>query len=81
MKLIGAVASGAIFIGLLSGCAALDRMEAENFRKKCESLGISHGSPAFDSCILQQQSLEEQGLQRSMDRSAERELIKKIRAK
>lgn len=62
---------GALFSGvILSGCSSLDRMEAENYRNKCESLGIKRGSPSFDSCILQQQALEEQGIQRSLDRSS-----------
>lgn len=55
---------------LISGCSSLDQMEAENYRNKCESLGIKSGSPSFDSCILQQQALEEQSIQRSMDRAA-----------
>lgn len=55
---------------LISGCSSLDQMEAENYRNKCESLGIKSGSPSFDSCILQQQALEEQNIQRSMDRAA-----------
>jgi len=55
---------------LISGCSSLDQMEAENYRNKCESLGIKSGSPSFDSCILQQQALEEQGIQRSIDRAA-----------
>ncbi|KGD94271.1 hypothetical protein JL37_11980 [Achromobacter sp. RTa] len=55
---------------LLGGCAALDEMEAENYRKKCDSLGISRSSPAYDNCILQQQALEEESIQHSMDRQS-----------
>lgn len=55
---------------LFSGCAALDQMEAENYQKKCESLGISRDSPSFETCILQQQALEDEDIQRSLDRSA-----------
>lgn len=55
---------------LLAGCETLDRMEAENFQKKCDSLGISRSSPAFEKCILQQQVLEEEEVQHAMDRQA-----------
>ncbi len=53
-----------------SGCAALDRMEAEEYQRKCVSLGISPDSPDFSKCILQQQEIEEQSLQHSLDRQA-----------
>lgn len=66
---------------LLAGCESLDKMEADNYRHKCESLGINRGSPAYENCILQQQALEEQSIQHSMDRSAEREMLKKMHIK
>lgn len=63
--------SGFLVAGsLLAGCTALDEMEAENYRRKCDSLGISRSSPAYDNCILQQQKLEEEGIQHSMDRQS-----------
>lgn len=71
--LLGCVLASLAF----SGCSSLDRIEAENYRHKCESLGINSNSPVFDNCILQQQALEEQGIQRSMDRSIAREVLKK----
>jgi len=57
---------------LLSACDTLDQWEAEEYRHKCESLGIAPGSPSFDNCILQQQKLEEEGIQHSMDRDAQK---------
>ncbi|MGE8321198.1 MAG: hypothetical protein ACN6O3_20795 [Comamonas sp.] len=56
----------------LSGCASLDQMAADNYRRQCDGLGIARGTPTYDQCMLQQQAIEEQGVQRSMDRAAMR---------
>ena len=55
---------------LLSACSTLDEWSAEQYHDKCISLGINPNSPSFDECILQQQKLDEEGIQHSMDRSA-----------
>lgn len=69
---------GGVFVGVtLAGCASLDEMEAENYRHKCESLGIKANSPDFNNCMLQQQAIEEQSIQRSLDRSMTREVLKR----
>lgn len=38
----------------LTGCLAVAEMEADEFRKKCQNLGIHPGSEHFDQCMLQQ---------------------------
>lgn len=55
---------------LLAGCETLDRMAAEGYQKECDRLGISRSSPAFETCVLQQQALEDQEVQHAMDREA-----------
>ncbi|HLU03805.1 MAG TPA: hypothetical protein VKZ94_13660 [Advenella sp.] len=62
------VASGLVLAGLLGGCQALDDMEADGYRKQCATLGIQPGSPHFDQCMLQQQALNEEETERSLDR-------------
>ena len=56
---------------LLSACDTLDAWSAEEYQHKCESLGIHPGSPSYEPCILQQQKLDEEGIQHSMDRAAQ----------
>ena len=67
------MATMASSVVLLSACGALedlDKWSIEQYRQKCINMGIQPGSPSFDECMLQQQKLEEEGLQHSMDRSA-----------
>lgn len=63
---------GSLLAAALSGCASLDQMAADNYRRQCDTLGIARGTPTYDQCMLQQQAIEEQGVQRSMDREAMR---------
>ncbi len=60
----------------LGGCAALDRMERENFQRACDNLGIARGTPAYDQCMLQQQAMENANTQKMLDRQTEREALK-----
>ncbi len=62
------VATSLVLVSLLSGCQALDEMEADGYRKQCATLGIQPGSPHFDQCMLQQQALNEEETERSLDR-------------
>ena len=62
------IAASLVLAGLLSGCQALDDMEAEQYRQQCATLGIQPGSPHFEQCMLQQQALDEDESQRSLDR-------------
>ncbi|WP_025373534.1 hypothetical protein [Advenella mimigardefordensis] len=61
-------AASLVLASLLSGCQALDEMEADEYRKECTTLGIPPGSPQFDQCMLQQQALNEQATESSLDR-------------
>lgn len=60
--------TGVLMLCTLAGCAALDEMEADEFRKKCQNLGIQPGSTHFDQCMLQQQSISESETQHALDR-------------
>lgn len=62
------VFTGILMTSVLSACAALDQMEADDFRRECQNLGIEPGSPHFDECMLQQQSLSEDESQHMLDR-------------
>lgn len=55
---------------MLSGCASIDQMAADNYRHQCDQMGIARGTPAYDECMLQQQRIEAESVQRSMDRAA-----------
>ncbi|PJX25870.1 hypothetical protein CAP48_07505 [Advenella sp. S44] len=61
-------ATSLVLAGLLSGCQALNDMEAEQYRQQCATLGIEPGTPHFEQCMLQQQALNEDETERSLDR-------------
>ncbi len=66
----------------LGGCGALDeldRMQVEQYQKTCDSLGIKRESPNYEQCMLQQQALEENASQHSMDRMEMEQAAKRIR--
>ncbi|MCB5362383.1 hypothetical protein H0484_01255 [Pusillimonas sp. CC-YST705] len=71
-----ALLTGVLTIGLLSGCAALDEMEADEFRQKCQNLGIQPGSANFEQCMLQQQAISENATQHALDRIERQEEYK-----
>ncbi|MBO1042292.1 hypothetical protein [Brucella pituitosa] len=62
----------------VSGCQALDKMERENYQRSCDNLGIERGTPTYDECMLQQQRMENDDIQRSIDRSNEERILKKL---
>lgn len=68
--------TGILMIGTLAGCAALDEMEADEFRQKCQNLGIPPGSASFDQCMLQQQAISENATQHTLDRMEREEEYK-----
>jgi len=68
--------SGVLMLSTLAGCAALDEIEADEFRKKCQNLGIQPGSEHFDQCMLQQQSISESETQHALDRIQRQEEYK-----
>lgn len=56
---------------LLSGCgvdAKLDEMSRQQYAATCSRLGIPAGSPDFNTCLLQQQRLEEEQIQNAIKR-------------
>lgn len=58
-------------LGLLAGCgveAKIDEMSREQYAATCTRLGIPAGSPDFNTCMLQQQRLEEAQIQNAMKR-------------
>lgn len=63
-----ALFTGILMMGTLAGCEALDKMEANEYRQQCQNLGIEPGSPHFDECMMQQQSLNENETEHSLDR-------------
>ena len=63
-----ALFAGLIVMGALSGCQALDEMEADGYRKQCANLGIQPGSANFDQCMMQQQALSDNDTEHSLDR-------------
>jgi len=67
-----------IAVTALSGCQALDKMERENYQRACDNLGIERSTPAYDECMLQQQRMENDDIQRSIDRSNEERILKKL---
>ncbi|WP_459616063.1 hypothetical protein [Bordetella sp. 2513F-2] len=62
---------------MMAGCQALDDMERENYQHECDNLGIARGTPTYDECMLQQQRLNEEEIQHSMDREEAERLNKK----
>lgn len=69
---------GAIAVTAVSGCQTLDKMERENYQRACDNLGIERDTPTYDECMLQQQRMENDDIQRSMDRSTEERFLKKL---
>ncbi|WP_448785175.1 hypothetical protein [Brucella intermedia] len=69
---------GAIAVTVISGCQALDKMERENYQRACDNLGIERGTTTYDECMLQQQRMENDDIQRSIDRSNEERILKKL---
>lgn len=72
----GLLFSGILMLFTLGGCTALDEMEADNFRQKCQNLGIPPGSAHFDQCMLQQQYISESETQHALDRIERQEEYK-----
>ncbi|MFK3668495.1 hypothetical protein ACI2JN_25050 [Ochrobactrum teleogrylli] len=68
----------AFAVTALSGCQTLDKIERENYQRACDNLGIARDTPSYDECMLQQQRMENDDVQRSIDRSAEERLLKKL---
>lgn len=73
--MIGAVT----IVVALGGCKTLDKLEREGFQRKCDNLGIARNTPMYSQCMLQQQAIEEQATQRSLDRIEAENLVKKNR--
>lgn len=75
---LAAFVCGAVAATAVSGCQALDKMERENYQRACDNLGIERGTPTYDECMLQQQRMENDDIQRSIDRSNEERILKKL---
>lgn len=72
------VSTALLFAGLLTGCQTLDDLDRETYQRACDNLEIARGTPQYDECMLQQQRMDNDNLQRSMDRSTEERLLKKL---
>ncbi|MNU02891.1 hypothetical protein D3C72_2467400 [compost metagenome] len=53
-------------------------MERKNYQRACDNLGVERGTPTYDECMLQQQRMENDDIQRSIDRSNEERILKKL---
>lgn len=62
----------------ISGCQTLDDLDRENYQRACDNLGIVRGTATYDECMMQQQRMDNDDLQRSMDRSSEERIFKKL---
>lgn len=69
MALVGAV---------LAGCQALDDLDRQNYQRGCDNLGIERGTPTYDKCMLQQQRLDVEQTEGSLNRSVKRDLARDL---
>jgi len=53
-------------------------MERENYQRACDKLRIKSGTPTYDECMLKQQRMDNDGIQRSLDRSNEERILQKL---
>jgi len=67
-----------ILMTSISGCQTLDDLDRENYQRACDNLGIVRGTATYDECMMQQQRMDNEDLQRSMDRSSEERIFKKL---
>ena len=67
-----------LFTLVLHGCQSLDQLERANYQLSCDNLGIQQGTPEYDQCMLQQQRMDNDNVQRTIDRTEEAQLLKKL---
>ncbi|WP_435655910.1 hypothetical protein [Brucella pituitosa] len=67
-----------IVASVLSGCQTLDDLDREAYQRICDSLQIPRGTSEYSQCMLQQQQMDNENIQRSMDRQTEERLIKRL---
>ena len=67
-----------IVASVLSGCQTLDDLDREAYQRSCDSLEIPRGTSEYSQCMLQQQQMDNDNIQRSMDRQTEERLIKRL---
>ncbi|WP_448786224.1 hypothetical protein [Brucella intermedia] len=67
-----------IVAGILSGCQTLDDLDREAYQRACDNLEIPRGTSEYSQCMLQQQQMDNENIQRSMDRQTEERLIKRL---
>lgn len=67
-----------IVASVLSGCQTLDDLDREAYQRACDNLEIPRGTPEYSQCMLQQQQMDNENIQRSMDRQTEERLIKRL---
>ncbi|MEJ5020886.1 hypothetical protein WH297_14255 [Ochrobactrum vermis] len=70
----------AVFIvaSTLAGCQSLDELDREAYQRACDNLDIPRSTPEYSQCMLQQQQMDNDNFQRSMDRQTEERLITKM---
>ncbi|MFK3668489.1 hypothetical protein ACI2JN_24990 [Ochrobactrum teleogrylli] len=67
-----------IVASVLSGCQTLDDLDREAYQRACDNLEIPRGTSEYSQCMLQQQQMDNENIQRSMDRQTEERLIKRL---
>lgn len=64
------------FVLVLPGCKTLDDLDRKTYQRACDNLGIERKTPTYDECMLQQQRMNNENVQRTLDRSNEREIVR-----
>jgi hypothetical protein len=66
------------FVLALPSCTTLDELDRKTYQSACDNLGIARGTSTYDECMLQQQRMNNENVQRTLDRSNEREIVKAL---
>lgn len=74
---LAAFVCGAVAATAVSGCQTLEKMERENYQRACDKLGIKSGTPTYDECRLKQQRMDNDDIERLLDRSTEERILQK----
>lgn len=63
----------------LAGCQTLDDLDRQSYQRACDNLGIQRGTATYDECMMQQQRLDNEDMQRAMDRAADERFRNKFK--
>jgi len=50
----------------------------ENYQRACDKLGIKSGTPKYEECMLKQQRMDNDDIQRPLDGSNEERIVQKL---